>query len=72
MFNGIIFYKGKIRSIKKNYKSIFIGIESNLKIKKKEIGSSISCNGVCLTLTKINKRILYFYISIETLSETYD
>ena len=32
MFNGIIFYKGKIRSIKKNYKSIFIGIESNLKI----------------------------------------
>lgn len=70
MFNGIIFYKGKIRSIKKNYKSIFIGIESNLKIKKKEIGSSISCNGVCLTLTKINKRILYFYISIETIKRS--
>ena len=70
MFNGIIFYKGKIRSIKKNYKSIFIGIESNLKIEKKEIGSSISCNGVCLTLTKINKRILYFYISIETIKRS--
>ena len=70
MFNGIIFYKGKIKSIKKNYKSIFIGIESNLKIKKKEIGSSISCNGVCLTLTKINKRILYFYISIETIKRS--
>ena len=70
MFNGIIFYKGKIKSIKKNYKSIFIGIESNLKIEKKEIGSSISCNGVCLTLTKINKRILYFYISIETIKRS--
>ena len=70
MFNGIIFYKGKIKSIKKNEKSFLIGIETNLKIKKKELGSSISCNGVCLTLVKTNKKIFYFYISVETIKRS--
>lgn len=67
MFNGIIFNKGTVKNIKKNSKSILLGIKSNLKIKKDELGSSISCNGVCLTLVKINKKIIYFYISIETI-----
>ena len=67
MFNGIIFNKGTIKNIKKNTKSILIGIKSNLKIKKEELGSSINCNGVCLTLVKIDKKIIYFYISIETI-----
>ena len=67
MFNGIIFNKGTIKNIKKNTKSILIGIKSNLIIKKEELGSSISCNGVCLTLVKIDKKIIYFYISIETI-----
>ena len=70
MFNGIIFNKGTIKSIKKNSKSILIGIKSNLKIKKEELGSSISCNGVCLTLVKIDKKIIYFYISIETIKRS--
>ena len=67
MFNGIIYNKGTIKNIKKNPKSILIGIKSNLKIKKEELGSSINCNGVCLTLVKIDKKIIYFYISIETI-----
>ena len=67
MFNGIIFNKGTIKNIKKNPESILIGIKSNLKIKKEELGSSINCNGVCLTLVKIDKKIIYFYISIETI-----
>ena len=67
MFNGIIFYKGTIKSIEKNNKSILIGVRSNLKIKKAELGSSISCNGVCLTIVKIDKKIIFFYISIETI-----
>ena len=70
MFNGIIFNKGKVQSIKKNNKSILIGIKSNLVIKKKDIGTSISCNGVCLTLVKFNKKIIYFYISIETIKRS--
>ncbi len=67
MFNGIIFNKGTIKSIKKGSKSFLIGIKSHLIIKKKELGSSISCNGVCLTIVKIDKKIIYFYISIETI-----
>tara|TARA_Y100001958_G_C21206973_1_gene532989 strand:- start:100 stop:687 length:588 start_codon:yes stop_codon:yes gene_type:complete len=70
MFNGIIFNKGIIKSIKKSNKSILIGIKSNLKIKKEELGSSICCNGVCLTIVKIDKKIIYFYISIETIKRS--
>ena len=67
MFNGIIFNIGKIQSIEKNKNNILIGIKSKLKFKKKEIGSSISCNGVCLTVSKISKGLVFFFISRETL-----
>ena len=67
MFNGIIFNTGKIKTIKKNKKSIYVGLENTLKLKKKDLGSSVSCNGVCLTVSKIHKNLIFFYISIETL-----
>tara|TARA_B100001057_G_scaffold420860_1_gene441487 strand:- start:66 stop:653 length:588 start_codon:yes stop_codon:yes gene_type:complete len=67
MFNGIIYNRGKIFSIDKKKNSSFIGIKSELKFKLKEIGSSVCCNGVCLTLVRIKKNIIYFYISNETL-----
>ena len=70
MFNGIVFNTGKIMSIKKFKKSLLISIKSNLKISKSDIGSSISCNGVCLTLSKIKKKLLYFYISVETIKRS--
>ena len=67
MFNGIIYNTGKVISVKKTKKSIFIGVQSNITFKKKDLGSSISCNGVCLTLVRINKKKIYFYLSNETL-----
>jgi len=67
MFNGIIYNQGVINSIQKNKKNILLSIQTNLKLKKKDIGSSISCDGVCLTVISIKKRILSFYISKETL-----
>ena len=70
MFNGIIFATGKIRKITKNKDSLDIAIQSSLKLKPKDIGSSICCNGVCLTLTKIKGKLLFFYISVETLKKT--
>lgn len=70
MFNGIIFNTGKIYSIDKTKKSSFIGIQSNLRFSLKDIGSSVCCNGVCLTLVKIKKNIIYFYISNETLNRS--
>ena len=70
MFNGIIYNTGKVISLKKTKKSIFIGILSNTIFKKKDLGSSISCNGVCLTLVKIDKNKIYFYLSNETLKRS--
>ncbi len=70
MFNGIIYQTGKVISIKKQKKSIFIGILTNNKFKKKDLGSSISCNGVCLTLVKVDKKKIYFYLSNETLKRS--
>ncbi len=67
MFNGIIFKTGKIKIIKKNKKSIYVGLENTLKLNKTDLGSSVSCNGVCLTVSKIQKNLVFFYISIETL-----
>ena len=70
MFNGIIFNIGKIQLIEKKKNNILIGIKSKLKFKKKEIGSSISCNGVCLTVSKISKGLVFFFISRETLKRS--
>jgi len=70
MFNGIIHNTGLVKSVKKYQNSILIGIESKLKLTKKDIGSSISCNGVCLTLTKIYNNQIFFYISNETIKRS--
>ena len=70
MFNGIIYNTGKIKHLKKGINSIYIGIETNINFKKKDIGSSVCCDGVCLTIVKILKNIVYFYISNETLQRS--
>ena len=67
MFNGIIFNLGEIISIKKYSKSILICVKTKLNLKKSELGSSISCNGVCLTISKVSKRNIFFYVSNETI-----
>ena len=70
MFNGIIFNTGKVKRIKKNKKSIYIEIQTNINFAPKDLGSSICCDGVCLTLDKIYKDKIYFYISDETLKRS--
>ena len=70
MFNGIIYKTGLIKSIKKMNRSISIGIQTKLKLNKTEIGSSICCDGVCLTVIKIKKDVIFFYISNETLKRS--
>ena len=70
MFSGIIKNTGKINMIYKNNKNCVIEILSKIKFTKKEIGSSISCSGACLTLEKYNKKLCSFYISKETLNRT--
>ena len=70
MFNGIVFNTGVINEIKTNKNSKLIGIKTNLKLKRKDIGSSIACDGVCLTLSNIKKNIIFFYLSKETIKRS--
>ena len=70
MFNGIIYNTGKVKSIKKTKKSIFIKIKTKIKFAQRELGSSVSCDGVCLTVVNINNDIISFYVSNETLKRS--
>ena len=70
MFNGIIFNKGIVKKILKRPKGINIFIQSNIKLSKKDIGVSVSCDGVCLTLITIKNRIMEFYLSNETIERS--
>ena len=74
MFNGIIYNKGVIKSIRRNPRyvsgSLVIEISSNIKFKKSDIGESVCCDGVCLTLIRIKKKSFLFYLSKETLKRS--
>ena len=70
MFNGIIFNQGVVDKIIKRKKGINLFIRSNFSLKSKDLGISLSCDGVCLTLISINNKNLEFYLSNETLNRT--
>ena len=70
MFNGIIKNTGLINAIIKKNNNCFIEIKSKIKFKKNDIGSSISCSGVCLTLEEFKSNISKFYLSKETINRT--
>ena len=67
MFNGIIFDTGKVYKISKRKKDINLFVKSPIKLKKKDVGISIACDGVCLTLISSKNNIIEFYLSNETL-----
>jgi len=69
MFNGIIFNKGIVTQVKKRKKGINLFLQSNIKLSKKDLGLSISCDGVCLTLISCKNKIIEFYLSSETLNK---
>ena len=70
MFNGIIFNKGVIKKILKRPKGINIFIQSSIKLFKKDIGVSVACDGVCLTLITIKNKVMEFYLSNETIERS--
>ena len=70
MFNGIIYYQGKVKKVSKSKKGINIFIYSKIKISKKDLGMSISCDGVCLTLINVSNKLMEFYLSKETINRS--
>ena len=70
MFNGIIYNSGIVRKISSTKKGKSIFIFSKIRLNKKNIGMSISCDGVCLTLASLKKNILEFYLLKETINKS--
>ena len=70
MFNGIIFNQGIVHNIRKRKNGINLFLKSKIKVFKKDLGISISCDGVCLTVISLNKSIIEFYLSDETLRKS--
>jgi riboflavin synthase len=70
MFNGIIFNQGSISKINRRTSGINIFIQSDLKLTNKNLGVSVSCDGVCLTLIGIKNKISEFYLSNETIKRS--
>ena len=67
MFNGIIYNQGVVTKIIKRPKGLNIFIKSNLKVNARDIGLSVACDGVCLTLISYKAKIMEFYLSKETI-----
>ena len=70
MFNGIIYNQGKVKKVSKRKNGINIFIYSKIKFSKKDLGMSISCDGVCLTLVNVSNKIMEFYLSKETINRS--
>ena len=70
MFNGIIYSQGIIKKISNSKKGKSIFIFSKIPLKKKNVGMSIACDGVCLTLVSFKKKILEFYLLHETINRS--
>ena len=70
MFNGIIYQQGTVSKFSKFNTGTKIYIKSKLKLDKKDIGLSIACDGVCLTLVSKKKDLLEFYLSKESINKS--
>jgi len=70
MFTGIIKNTGRINKISIKNNNCILEIITKMKFNKKEIGSSVSCSGTCLTLGKSNGNKISFYVSKETIKKT--
>ena len=67
MFNGIIYNQGIVSKVVKRPKGLNIFVKSNFKLSSKDIGLSIACDGVCLTLISFKSKLMEFYLSKETI-----
>lgn len=70
MFTGIIEEIGVIKNIKRGTKSSILTIEGNVIFEDLKLGDSVAVNGVCLTVTTINKNTFTADVMFETLNRS--
>ncbi len=69
MFSGIIENLGIVQKINKSPESLELVIKLP-DTSKTSLGDSVAVNGVCLTIEKIENKLLYFKLSPETIKLT--
>ena len=70
MFTGIIEEVGIIRNILTNLDGLEMEIEASLVLSDLKVNDSISCSGVCLTVTKLETESFKVQLVQETLNKT--
>jgi len=70
MFTGLVQDIGTIRSINGNSESKRIEVEVSDRFSSVQMGASICCSGVCLSVVEKTKDSLFFDVSAETLNRT--
>ena len=69
MFTGIITDLGQVKSCQHDG-GLKLEIATNYDTKTMNIGASVSCSGVCLTVVELSPKSFSFDVSEETLSKT--
>jgi riboflavin synthase len=70
MFTGIIEEIGLVRKHDKKINLSVLAVQANKICRGLKLGSSICVDGVCLTVTAINGKVLTFDVMLETLNKT--
>lgn len=70
MFTGIIEDIGILQALDRRGDSLTLAVESRLPAGELKPGDSVAVNGVCLTVSQIEKNVISFDLSHETLSAT--
>lgn len=70
MFTGLIVELGEAVSLEKKTGSARLSVKGNKVAKDAALGDSIAINGVCLTVVNIEKDVMSFDVSFETLRST--
>lgn len=70
MFTGIVEEIGKVKFLKKGAKSAVLTIEGSVVLGDLELGHSVATNGVCLTVTSIDRNCFTVDVMNETLQKS--
>ncbi|MCL0036797.1 riboflavin synthase [Thermodesulfovibrionales bacterium] len=70
MFTGLIIELAEVKAIEKRTDSAKLSIKSSNAVNDAVVGDSIAINGACLTVIGIDRNILSFDVSYETLKST--
>jgi riboflavin synthase len=70
MFTGLIIELGEVAGLERRGQSARLAVKGRAILKDIAVGDSIAINGVCLTVTNIDRDIVSFDVSGETLLST--